>query len=104
MPSKAWGKPAAGTDISPEAKQEAFSVFHIRRNAPEQIHIDIVTAPNESAARDIALKKFQDSTILRISGRDAPARGNGYPSARFIHGEFRAATPTDDWVLGDLNE
>lgn len=81
-------------------KQELFSVFHVKRNAPEEFHIDVISAADEENARQVAEKLFWDSTILRIFREGETWKAADYPSARFIKGSFHADTPAqrDDGV------
>lgn len=81
-------------------KQELFSVFHVKRNAPEEFHIDVISAADEENARRVAEKLFWDSTILRIFKEGETWKAADYPSARFIKGSFHADTPAqrDDGV------
>ena len=71
------------------SKQELFSVFHVKRNAPEEFHIDVISAAGEEGAQRVAEKLFCDSTILRIFREGETWKAADYPSARFIKGSFR---------------
>ena len=91
----------------------SYSVIHVRRNAPEEIIIQPVMATDEAAARDKALQTLGDITVLHIypdNGPEPPARPESaagawnYPSARFINGEFRAQTFSDEALLYALAE
>ena len=77
-----------------------FSVFHVKRNAPEEFHIDVIMATDEEGARRVAEKLFWDSTILRIFTEGETWKAADYPSARFIEGSFHADTPArrDDGI------
>ena len=84
----------------------AYSVFHVKRNAPEEILVDVVSAADEAGARRMAERLFGNITILHVHKNDlAPENGMapspektqhpndraGFPSARFINGKFHAA-------------
>ena len=78
---------------APEGGQrELFSVFHVKRNAPEEFHIDVISAADEEGAHQVAEKLFWDSTILRIFREGETWKAADYPSARFIKGSFHADT------------
>ena len=81
-------------------KGELYSVFHVKRNAPEEFHIDVIMAADEEGARRVAEKLFWDSTILRIFTEGETWKAADYPSARFIEGSYHADTPArrDDGV------
>ena len=95
MPAKTYSAEAPDG-----GKQELYSVFHVKRNAPEEFHIDVITAADEEGARRVAEKLFWDSTILRIFREGETWKAADYPSARFIKGSFRVDTPAarDDGV------
>lgn len=79
---------------APEGSQgELFTVFHVKRNAPEEFHIDVISAADEEGAQRVAEKLFWDSTILRIFREGETWKAADYPSARFIKGSFHADTP-----------
>jgi hypothetical protein len=73
--------------------RELFSVFHVKQNAPEEFHIDVISAADEEGAHRVAEKLFWDSTILRIFTEGETWKTADYPSARFIKGSFHADTP-----------
>jgi hypothetical protein len=78
---------------APEGGQrELYSVFHVKRNAPEEFHIDVISAADEEGAHRVAEKLFWDSTILRIFREGETWKAVDYPSARFIKGSFHADT------------
>lgn len=98
MPSKDPAQEARASDRSPAGTPGPYSVFHVRRNAPEEIHIDRIDAPDQDAARQIAQRLFRDSTILHIRREIDPeeiGESGDYPSARFIRGEFLASAGPD---------
>ncbi len=74
-------------------KQELYSVFHVKRNAPEEFHIDVITAADEGSSRRVAERLFWHSTILRIFREGETWKAADYPSARFIKGSFHANMP-----------
>ena len=80
--------------------QELFTIFHVKRNAPEEFHIDVISAPDEEGAQRVAEKLFRDSTILRIFTEGETWKTADYPSARFIKSSFHADTPAqrDDGI------
>ncbi len=94
------GNQAAGNRMD---RLESFSVFHVRHDDPHYVVVDILAAANEYLADIAAQQLFSDSTIIRveknltadedISVHDVNAV---YPSARFINGEFRMATFSDE--------
>ncbi len=88
-----------------------YSVIHVRRKAPEEIIIQSIIAADEASARENALQTLGDITVLHICRNDGPKRppkpGAGaldYPSARFINGEFRAQTFSDEALLYAMAE
>ncbi len=91
-----------------------YSVIHVRRTAPEEIIIQPVVASDETAAREKAMQTLGDITVLHIcredGGSERPTRpetaagDRDYPSARFINGEFRAQTFSDEALLYAMAE
>lgn len=80
-----------------------YAVFHIKRNAPEEIIVEKVMAADETSARAIAGSLLGNIVILYIrpdeEQGDTPRTPTGYPSARFIHGRFLAGTHMDEALL-----
>jgi hypothetical protein len=88
----------------------AYSVFHVKRNAQEEIFVDVVSAADEATARRRAERLFGNIAILHVrkndlAPEDGPASSTppaaktqhphdaaGYPSARFIIGKFHATS------------
>ncbi|MEE8392703.1 MAG: hypothetical protein V3R66_00040 [Rhodospirillales bacterium] len=90
-----------------DGKLEKFSVFHIRKNSPSDVLVDIITAANEGVARMAAQQLFVDSTILRVEREIKEQENTGqadYPNARFINGEFLKASSSDESTLLELNK
>lgn len=90
-----------------DGRLEKFSIFHIRKNSPSDVLVDIITAANEGVARMAAQLLFVDSTILRIEREIKEQENTGetdYPNARFINGQFLKASSSDESTLLELNK
>ncbi len=104
MPSKDPRSPAGNRR---RGAPKSYTVFHVRRSAPDEILIDEVSAAGLSSARRVAARLFRGSAILRVVPRfEVAAReeGGGYPSARFIRGEFLKASFADEKALQALSK
>ncbi|HJN23333.1 MAG TPA: hypothetical protein QF509_05420 [Rhodospirillales bacterium] len=109
------GMPGRSTDSAIEMDGRdrplgAYSVFHVKRNAQEEIFVDVVSAADEATARRRAERLFGNIAILHVrkndlAPEDGPASSTppaaktqhphdaaGYPSARFINGKFHATS------------
>jgi len=101
-------KTVSGSSGTDTGVGTVYSVIHVRRTAPEEILIHAVTAIDAAAARKKALALFGDITVLNICRDETrpPAvksvRHLDFPSARFINGEFRAQTFSDEALLSAL--
>ncbi len=105
MPSK--DPKAPGSWTCRQGAPKSYTVFHVRRSAPDEILIDVVSAAGESSARRVAAQLFGSSTILRVVPNFEVAARNedgGYPSARFIRGEFLKASFPDEKALQALSK
>ena len=71
---------------------QAFAVFHVKRHAPDQIHVTVVHAPCADMACEAAEHLFEDSLVLRVTPHDHPRPDDPYPRARMINGRFEAAS------------
>ncbi len=65
-----------------------YNVHHVHADAPRDVRLDRVLAPNLAAALNMAAKLFSDTTILRIHKTPPRPRMDRYPDARFIRGAF----------------
>lgn len=80
-----------GTPGGPATLGRAFAVFHVKRHAPDQIHVTVVHAPCADLACEAAEHLFEDSVILRVAPHDRAAEAHpDYPRARMINGRFQA--------------
>jgi len=115
MPSKDKGKRQSSEQGS-EARP--FMVFYVNRDTPEEVHTDTIMAHDCENALTIAGKRHRADIILYVRGIGDTERSNAqtnavdtaqpcknrFPCARFINGEFRQATPSDDQLLESLFE
>lgn len=112
------------TIMKPPAKLEdaanrPFCVFYVHQAMPKAIHADTVMASDAGEAERITAENHKGSMILHVRsvGSDddandpAPLTGSGrrpplegLPGARFINGEFRAASCQDELELDALGD
>ncbi len=85
-----------------------YAVFHVKRNAPEEIIVEKISAADEASARTLAASLLGNIVILYVrveENQETAARPQpGYPSARFIHGRFLAGTHGDEALLLGISD
>ncbi|MCP5365898.1 MAG: hypothetical protein H6907_20525 [Hyphomicrobiales bacterium] len=66
---------------------EPFSVLYAAPDTPEQVHVEVLQAPSEAAARSAAEHLFAGYDVLAVCPTERP-RDAAFPRARFIKGRF----------------
>jgi len=100
-----------------KSERRPFSVFHVKRQSPEEIHLETIMAPDIESARKIAIDSLSNSTVLHVRGigetsflrecndtspLSPPTLSGPLPGARFIKGEFHATSEKDEKILDSL--
>ena len=73
----------------------SYNIHFVHPDAPRNVRLERLLAPNLAAALNMADGLFPDATILRIHKTPARPRMDDYPDARFIKGAFHPSR-TDD--------
>ena len=66
----------------------SYNLHYVHADAPRDVRLERVLAPNLAAALNMAARLFPDTTILRIRKTPPRPRVDAYPGARFIRGTF----------------
>ena len=78
-----------------EATPASYNVHYVHADAPRDVRLERVLAPNLAAALNMAADLFSDATILRIRKSPPRPRMDTYPDARFIKGSFLSSSDDD---------
>ena len=78
---------------------KSYDLHHVHADAPRDVRLERVLAPNLAAALNMAARLFPDTAILRIRKTPPRPRVDAYPDARFIKGVFHPVC-TDEQPLG----
>ncbi len=79
-----------------------YTVFYVNPETPEEVHTDMVMAHDREDATRISSHRHKTDVVLHVRGigdNTAQAEPAHYPCARFINGEFRRATFSDEPFL-----
>ena len=71
-----------------KAALTSYNVHYVHAEAPGDVRLERVLAPNVAAAFNMADELFPRATILRIRKTPPHPQMNAYPDARFIRGAF----------------
>jgi len=74
-----------------DGRLEPFSILYAAPGSPEQVHVEVLQAPSETAARRAAEYLFPGYDVLSVCPAVMPRDDTAYPRARFIKGRFHAA-------------
>jgi hypothetical protein len=79
---------AEGRDQHRKAALASYNVHFVHADAPKNVRLERLLAPNLAAALNMADGLFPETTILRIHKALPRPRMDTYPDARFIKGAF----------------
>ena len=82
-----------------KAAPASYNVHYVHADAPRDVRLERVLAPNVAAALNMAAELFPDATIVGIRKTPPRRRVDVYPDARFIRGAFHPSH-TDDQPPG----
>ncbi len=82
-----------------KAALTSFNVHYVHPDAPRDVRLERVLAPNLAAALNMAAGLFPDTTIVGLRKTPPRPRMDTYPDARFIRGAFHPSH-TDDQPPG----
>ena len=73
-----------------------YAIYYIENDAPDELRIGMVSAPNLTIAHRVAEMQFINSRIDQVKELTPPEEEVRYPGARFINGEFRPTIHHDE--------
>jgi hypothetical protein len=105
-------RPSLGslTEVDTKSQEKRYTVTLIRTGDSEEISMEMITAPGQSAAFLNAQRYFPDARILSVDPVPEPLPlraakdAKPSPSARFIRGMFRPALFQDENDLRKLSD